>query len=226
MFLFDPTFILLIPVLLFAGWAQMRVSTTFNEYSRVAARSGYSGKDAARQVLDVHGLQTVAIEQISGNLTDHYDPRSRVLRLSPNVYQGNSLAAVGVACHEAGHAVQHAHNYFPLEIRSLIFPVAQFGSFAAWPLFFLGFLFGFAGLMNLGIIVFSLATLFQIATLPVELDASHRAIAALTENGIIASDEVPGTRKVLNAAALTYVAAALMAIMQLVRLLVLRNMRD
>lgn len=204
----------------------MKVSSTFNRFSRVRARSGYSGSEAARQVLNANGLYDVSIETTRGHLSDHYDPRKKVLRLSPDVYNGNSLAAVGVACHEVGHAIQHARAYFPLEIRSFIFPVAQFGSIAAWPLFFLGFLFGFSGLMNLGIIVFSVAALFQIATLPVELDASRRAIAALTTNGIIGTDEVPGARSVLNAAALTYVAAVLMAVMQLVRLLVLRDMRE
>ncbi len=226
MFFWDPTYLLLLPVIAFAGWAQMKVSSTFNEYARVRARSGYNGKEAARKVLDANGLYDVAIERIKGRLSDHYDPRSKVLRLSSEVYGGSSLASLGVACHEAGHAIQHARGYVPLEMRSFIFPVAQFGSFAAWPLFFMGFFFGFPALMDIGIIVFTIAALFQIATLPVEFDASNRAIAALRTNGIVMQDEAPAARKVLNAAGLTYVAAALMAVMQLVRLLILRDARD
>lgn len=226
MFFWDPTYLLLLPVIAFAGVAQMKVSSIFNEYACVRARSGYTGKEAARKVLDINGLYDVVIEQISGRLSDHYDPRSKVLRLSSSVYGGSSLASLGVACHEAGHAIQHARGYMPLEIRTFIFPVAQFGSFAAWPLFFMGFFFGFPALMDMGIIVFTIAALFQVATLPVEFDASNRAIVALTTNGIVMQDEVSAVRKVLNAAGLTYVAATLMAVMQLVRLLVLRDSRD
>ena len=226
MFFWDPTFLLLIPVLIFAGWAQSKVKSTFNTYDDVRSMNGYTGESAARTVLDANGLDDVVIERVQGSLTDHYDPRSRTLRLSEDVYSSRSLSALGVACHEAGHALQHARGYFPLEIRSFIFPVARFGSFAAWPLFFLGFLFAAPALMDLGIIVFTFAALFQFATLPVELNASNRAIAALRTNGIISEQEIDGSRKVLNAAALTYVAAVLMAVMQLVRLLILRGARD
>jgi uncharacterized protein len=226
MFFWDPTFLLLIPVLLFAGWAQKKVSSTFNEYSKVRSANGYSGAQAARLILDANGLGDVAIEQTRGSLSDHYDPRSRTLRLSDSVYGSASLAALGVAAHEAGHALQHARGYFPLEIRSFIFPVAQFGSYAAWPLFFLGFLFALPALMDVGILVFTVAALFQFATLPVELNASNRAIAALTTNGIVSEHEVTSARKVLHAAALTYVAAVLMAVVQLVRLLILRGSRN
>jgi Zn-dependent membrane protease YugP len=222
----DPTMILLIPVLIFAAWAQSKVSSTFRQFSKVRTMSGFTGYQAARNVLDANGLSDIQIERVKGSLTDHYDPRTRTLRLSEGVYSAPSLAAVGVAAHEAGHALQHAHGYTPLAFRSFIFPVAQFGSFAAWPLFFIGFLFVIPSFMTLGIIVFTFAALFQFATLPVELDASRRAIAALEGNGIVSANEVDGARKVLNAAALTYVAAVLMSVMQLIRLLVLRNSRD
>lgn len=226
MFFWDPTFLLLIPVLIFAGWAQQKVRSTFDEYSKVRSANGYSGAQTARLVLDANGLDDVTIEQVGGSLSDHYDPRSRTLRLSESVYGSASLAALGVAAHEAGHAIQHARGYFPLEIRSFIFPVAQFGSYAAWPLFFLGFLFTLPALMDIGILVFTVAALFQFATLPVELNASDRAIAALTTTGIVSESEVTGARKVLQAAALTYVAAVLMAVVQLVRLLILRGSRN
>jgi len=226
MLFWDPTFILLVPVLLFAGWAQMKVKATFREFSHSTTSTGMSGNRAARTVLDANGLQDVAIEEIRGELTDHFDPRANVLRLSEPVYAGRSLAAVGVACHEAGHALQHAHRYAPLALRSAIIPVAQFGSIAAWPLFLMGFFFQFPALMDIGIMIFSAAALFQIITLPVELDASRRAIAALITHGIITAPEVPAARKVLNAAALTYLAGVVMALMQLVRLLILRSSRD
>ena len=163
MYFGDMTYMLLLPVLIFAGWAQMKVSSTFAQFARVPTRSRYTGEQAARHVLNAEGLHHVAIEQIPGRLSDHYDPRGQVWSLSPEVYNGDSLAAVGVACHEVGHAIQHAHSYFPLQIRQFIFPVAQFGSFAAWPLFFLGFLFSSFSLMDLGIAVFTVAALFQIA---------------------------------------------------------------
>lgn len=226
MFFWDPTFILIIPALFFAGWAQLKVKTTFNEYARVRAQSGYTGYDAAKAILEANGIYDVSITQSRGHLSDHYDPEKKVLRLSENVSQGTSLAALGVAAHEAGHAMQHAQGYFPLHIRSFVYPVAHFGSFAAWPLFFMGFLFGFPLLMNLGILVFAAAALFQIATLPVEIDASRRAIVALTSRGIVLPQEKEGARRVLDAAALTYVAALIMAVMQLMRLIVLRGMRD
>lgn len=222
----DPTMILLLPVIAFAAWAQHRVSSTFRRYADVRSARGMTAQETARSILDSNGLQDVAIEPVRGTLTDHYDPRTRVLRLSDSVYASSSIAALGVAAHEVGHAVQHAQHYGPLALRNGILPVAQFGSFAAWPLFFMGFFFQFPLLMDLGIFVFILAALFQVVTLPVELDASRRAITALTTNGILVADEVEPARKVLKAAALTYVAAVLMAVIQLVRLLVLRSSRD
>ncbi|MBO8125970.1 MAG: zinc metallopeptidase [Firmicutes bacterium] len=229
MFFWDPTFIILIPGLILAFWAQSKVSSTFQRYLRVSSRKGYTGAEVARELLRANGVYDVSVEMIRGHLTDHYDPRHKVIRLSPEVYNGTSLASVGVAAHETGHALQHHHEYFPLQLRNSLVPVANFGSNLAFPLFFIGFLFqsqfGLT-LMNLGILLFSAALLFQVLTLPVELNASNRAIAMLSAQGIIARDEEGGARKVLSAAAWTYVAAVAMAALQLIRLLVLRGYRD
>ncbi len=230
MFLFgyDPTWYLLIPGIILAFWAQAKVSNTFARYSRVRSRRGLTGAQVARALLDQAGLPDVAVEPIPGNLTDHYDPRHRVVRLSSPVYREDSLAALGVAAHETGHALQHAKGYAPLGIRNSLFPVANLGSNLALPLVFLGFLMGRGGLwlMDLGILLFTGALLFQLITLPVELNASRRAVALLEEGGYLLPEETDGAWKVLSAAAWTYVAAALVAVLQLVRLLLLRQSRD
>lgn len=225
MFGFDPTMVLLVPAIILAMYAQAKVSSTFAKYSRQGTASGMTGSQVARRLLDRNGLSDVSIEVTQGSLTDHYDPRTRILRLSPDVYGGNSMAAFGVAAHETGHAIQHASGYLPLGIRNSIFPVASIGSQAAMPLFIIGLFAGLGPLMQLGILFFSVSVVFQIVTLPVEFNASGRALHLLEEQGFLVGDEVSGARKVLSAAALTYLAAALMAVLQLVRLLILRNNR-
>ncbi len=229
MFFWDPTFIILIPGLFLALWAQTKVQSTFRQYLRVRSKKGYTGAQVAHALLRANGVTDVTVERTRGVLSDHYDPRHKVIRLSDQVYDGSSLASVGVAAHETGHALQHHQEYFPLQIRNSLVPVANFGSNLAFPLFFLGFFFqsqfGLT-LMNIGILLFSAALLFQLFTLPVELNASNRAIAMLSGQGIISMDEESGTRKVLSAAAWTYVAAVAMAALQLIRLLVLRGYRD
>jgi len=224
---YDPTYILLIIAMIISGWAQAKVSSTYSKYSRVYARNGRSAADVARAILDYNGLRDVRIEHIRGNLTDHYDPRSRVLRLSDSVYSSTSVAAQGVAAHEVGHAVQHAEGYAPLKIRNMIVPVANFGTKASWIFIILGALMGSMGLIQMGIIFFSFAVIFQLITLPVEFDASNRALAALEGCNFLVGEEVKQSRKVLSAAAMTYVAAALTAVLQLLRLvLIFGNRRD
>ncbi len=225
MLFWDGTILLLVPVLIFAMWAQNRVRTTYARYLRVPAARGLTGAEAARRLLDAAGLSQVAIERIPGTLTDHYDPRARVLRLSEDNWAGRSVAALGVACHEAGHALQHAAAYAPLQWRQAIWPVAGIGTNLAFPLFFLGFLFRIPALMDIGILAYGVAALFTLVTLPVEFDASRRAVVLLTRHGLVTPEERRDVEKVLNAAALTYVAAALMAVAQLVRLLILRDRR-
>ena len=227
MFLPDATWLIIMPAFIFALWAQNRVQSAYGKYSRVHSRSGISGAQSARRLLDAAGLNNITVEQGHGHLTDHYDPRSGVIRLSPGVYQSSSLAALGIAAHEAGHAIQHGEGYMPLAFRNNIFPVANIGSRMAVPLFFIGFFFGGARLlMDVGILFFSFAVIFQIITLPVEFNASTRAVALLEGSGFISRDEVGPTRQVLNAAALTYLAAAAVAITQLIRLLILRDRRN
>jgi Zn-dependent membrane protease YugP len=222
----DITFFVLLPALIFALYAQSHVNTTFNRYLRQPARIGWNGAQVARALLDKSGLSQVQIKMTRGRLGDHYDPTTKSLNLSPEVYNGTSVAAIGVAAHETGHAVQHAQAYAPLSFRNSLYPVASFGSTLAFPLFFLGLVFSpNSGLMDIGIWLFSFALLFQLVTLPVEYNASSRALRLLTSEGYITSDEAPKTKAVLSAAALTYVAAAAMSAMQLVRLLLLRNMR-
>jgi len=225
MFLYDPTYILVLPALVFAMWAQSKVSTTFRKYLRVFAASNYTGAQVARYLLDAHGLHDVKVEMARGFLTDHYDPRKRVLRLSQPVYTSTSVAALGVAAHETGHAVQHAQNYIPLGIRNNLFPIASFGSQAAFPLFFLGLLFAIPLLMDIGIWFFIAALAFQVVTLPVEFNASRRAMAMLTESGFLTQEERPRAQEVLSAAALTYVAAVAVSAMQLLRLFLIRDSR-
>lgn len=222
---FDPTYVLIIPALILAIWAQAKVSSAFKKYMRVRAASGITGAQAARNLLDANGLHDVKVELTRGSFTDHYDPRTKVLRLSQPVYQSSSVAALGIAAHETGHALQDAQNYIPLGIRNNIFPIASFGSQAAFPLFFIGLLFQSQTLMTVGIWFFIAALAFQLVTLPVEFNASNRALRLLTDGGYITKSELPKTREVLSAAALTYVAAVAMSALQLVRLLLLRGQR-
>lgn len=223
---FDPTFIILIPAMLFAAYAQSKINSTFNTYLRVRNSNGYTGFQVARTILDRHGLQNIPIELTQGHLTDHYDPRNRVLRLSNEVYNGVSVASVGVAAHECGHAIQHQEGYAPLSIRNTIAPVASIGSQLSWILVLAGLFFNYLQLIDLGILFFGAAVLFQVITLPVEYNASNRAIAMLTEYNLVPANEVAPARKVLSAAALTYLAAMIVSVMQLLRLVLIRGRRD
>ena len=228
---FDPTMILLVPAMILALWAQWRVQHTYDELSRVRASNGLTGREMAQAIMTRNGISDVAVEEVGGVLSDHFDPRVKKVRLSSANYGGDSLASIAVAAHEVGHVLQHAQGYAPLAIRGAIVPVASFGSTLAFPLFFIGFVFGGQGqfakvMMDLGILLFSGAVLFQAVTLPVEFDASKRAMAQLTEGGALAPQEVAGAKRVLDAAALTYVAAAAMAALQLIRLILLRRSRD
>ena len=223
----DPTYILVIIGVIISLWASAKVKTTYSKYSRVRSMSGLTGAQAAERILHSAGLYDVRIEHISGDLTDNYDPKNRVLRLSDTVYGSASVAAVGVAAHECGHAVQDQKDYAPLRIRNSLVPVANFGTMAAWPIIIIGLIFGSSHfLVNLGILLFSLGVLFQLVTLPVEFDASSRAIQILGNTGILYVDEIRQTRKVLNAAAMTYVAAAAASILSLLRLILLFGGRD
>ena len=217
---FDPTYILVLMGVVICLIASAKMNSTFSRYSRVRNHSGMTGRDAAEQILHREGLYDVRIEHISGNLTDHYDPRTRTLRLSDATYNSTSVAALGVAAHECGHAIQHARGYAPLSFRSALVPVANIGSQLSWLFIILGIFFGGSHtLIMIGILMFSAAVLFQLVTLPVEFNASGRALKLLSETGILQKDEVSDTRKVLSAAALTYVAAAATAVLQLLRLL-------
>lgn len=217
--------IFVLPALLFVLYAQARVKSAFERNAGVWARSGVSGARVARQLLDEAGLDDVPVERTPHHLGDHYDPRKRVVRLSAPVHDHSSLAALGVAAHEVGHAIQHGTGYAPLHIRNSIIPVAQFGSTLAWPLFFVGLLTNAGALMDIGIILFTGAVLFQLVTLPVEFNASSRAVALLEAGNYLNRDEVGRAKEVLNAAALTYVAALAMAVAQLLRLMLLRGRR-
>lgn len=224
---FDPTMIILIPAIIFTLFAQGKVKSSFAKYLRVPTRKGYTGAQVARLLLDQHGLQDMPIEVSRGQLSDHYDPTKRVLRLSGEVYQGNSIASVSVAAHEVGHAIQHANGYIPLSLRNMVFPVARFGSSAAWFFIIIGLLMpALGGLMDVGILLFGAAVAFQVITLPVEFNASSRALRLLDANGFITEDETEGAQKVLRAAALTYVAAMASGIAQLLRLILIRNRRN
>ena len=220
--------ILVIPALLFAGWAQMSVSSAFSRYSRVRNMRGMTGAQAARRILDDNGLQNVRVEHIGGKLTDHYDPGAQVVRLSDSVYAGDSIASLGVAAHECGHAAQHATGYAPLKFRGALVPAANFGSTLAWPLILIGlFLRSDTAVIfiNMGILLFSAAVLFQLVTLPVEFNASSRAVKVLETTGMLYPEEIRQTKAVLGAAALTYVASAASAILQLLRLLLITGRR-
>lgn len=222
--------ILLLATMIFSVWASIRVNTTFKKYSSVRPASGITGAEAARRVLDANGLYNVRIERIHGNLTDHFDPRSNVIRLSDSVYGSSSASAIGVAAHEAGHAVQYANGYAPLKLRNAIIPMTNIGSRLAVPLILLGILFASAGtqfiyIAYIGVACFSLSTLFQLLTLPTEFDASHRALASIDESGLLRGEELTAAGKVLSAAALTYVAALAASLLQLLRLIAIVNNR-
>lgn len=225
---YDPTYILVMTGVVICLLASAKMNSTFSKYSRVRSHSGMTGKEAAEALLHREGIYDVRVEYVAGNLTDHYDPRSKVLRLSDATYQQTSVAAIGVAAHECGHAIQHARGYAPLSIRSALVPVANFGSSIAWPLIIIGLIMNSQTsqlFLNLGVIAFSMAVLFQIVTLPVEFNASRRALKILGNTGMLYPDEVRETRKVLTAAALTYVAGAASAILQLLRLIMISNSR-
>ena len=232
MFYFDRTIILLIPAMILAFYAQFRVSSAYQRYSRMAVGMGITGQDAARRILDQNGLQGVPIELVKGTMTDHYDPRKRVMRLSQGVSQSASIAAVSIAAHEAGHAIQHSTGYAALKARNAFAPVASFASQLSWPLLLIGLLISAAAgpsgqwgylLFDIGILLYAAAVLFQIITLPVEFNASRRAMAQLSDLGIVNQEESRGAKKMLSAAALTYVAAMAVAIANLLRLLLIRN---
>jgi len=227
--LFDPTMLLVLPGLILAIWAQFKVKSSYARFSKVGTQSGLTGAQVAQYILQDAGINAVDIECIPGDLTDHYDPRSRTLRLSQAVYSGNSIAALGIAAHEVGHAIQHARMYAPLGIRNIVYPVCSIGSTLAFPLFFAGFFLPVSlgtTVIQLAILLFSLAVFFTVLTLPVEFNASSRALAALRNGGYLTSDELKGARKVLNAAALTYVAGAAMAVLQLIRMVLIAQSRD
>ena len=222
----DPTMLVLIPAILLTVYAQGKVKSSFSKYLQVNTRKNYTGAQVARILLDEHRLENIPIEVTPGIMSDHYDPSKRVLRLSKDVYSGSSIAAVSVAAHEVGHAIQHDSEYVPLSLRNKIFPLARFGSSAAWPLILIGLLIPtMSNMMDIGIVLFATAVLFQLITLPVEFNASSRAMELLDSNGFITSTERRGAKKVLKAAALTYVAAMASGVSQLIRLLLIRNRR-
>jgi Zn-dependent membrane protease YugP len=229
MFGFDPTMVLLIPAMIFAFWAQWKVQNTYQKYARVRAANGMTGRQMAQAIMQRNGITDVGVEEVGGTLSDHYDPRSKRVRLSEPIHDGDSISSIAVAAHEVGHVLQHAQGYAPLALRSAMAPVVGIASTAAMPLFFIGLIFNIRGvslwLMDLGILFFAAAVLFHLVTLPVEFDASKRALAQLTSSGAVMPEEVAGAKRVLDAAALTYVASAAMAALQLIRLVVLRNSR-
>ncbi|RDY24879.1 peptidase [Romboutsia maritimum] len=216
---FDPTMIILIPAIIFTMYAQFKVSSTTSRFLRVNTYRGYTGERTARAILDSNGLYNVSIEMVRGHLSDHYDPRSKILRLSQDVYYGTSITSVAVAAHECGHAIQHAKGYAPLNLRSGLVPIVNFTSNASWFLMGIGLFLQRGLFLKIGILLFSASVLFQIITLPVEFNASSRAIVQLENLGIVEGKELRQSRSVLNAAALTYVAAALTSVLQLLRLL-------
>ena len=230
----DTTILVLIPAMIFAFWAQMRVNSTFKKYAKIPSRRGLTGAEAARRVLDANGLRHITIDRVHGHLTDHFDPTAGVIRLSDATYASTSVAAIGVAAHEAGHAVQHAEGYVPIKVRSAIIPLTRFGSFLAMPLFLIGLLMGSGSylgygigtiFMVTGILFFSFSTLFQLVTLPTEFNASARAMKALEDGGLLAADELPAAKATLSAAAMTYVAALASSLASLLRLILIFNRR-
>lgn len=220
-FYYDSTYILVIIGAIISMIASARVKSTYAKYGKVRSHSGMTATDAARMILDNAGLRHIRIERVSGDLTDHYSPKEQVLRLSDTTINSGSIAAIGVAAHECGHAIQHAQHYAPLNIRNAIVPVVNLGSTLSWPMIFLGLLFGFTGFFKIGILLFSFSLIFQIITLPVEFNASSRAVAILESSGMLYEDELKGARKVLSAAAMTYVAAVVATLLSLLRLIIL-----
>lgn len=224
----DPTYILVVIGAVICMIASARVKGTFNKYSQLRSMSGMNGAQVAQRVLHAAGIYDVQVRHVSGSLTDHYDPRTKTVNLSDPVYNATSVAALGVAAHECGHAIQHAKSYAPLSIRSALVPIANFGSMLAWPVILIGLLFNTRSsglIIDIGILLFSAAVLFQLVTLPVEFDASRRALVMLRTQGILADDELRYTRRVLKSAALTYVASAAAAILQLLRIILITNGR-
>lgn len=211
--------ILVIPAMILAAWAQFKVKSTYNKFSKVSNNKGITGAYAAQAVLTHYGITDVRIEQVSGKLTDHYDPKAKVIRLSQGVYGSTTIAAVGIACHEAGHAAQHAQNYAPIKIRNSLVPVCNIGSTLGIPLAILGYFLGFEPLISIGLLLYAAIALFQVVTLPVELNASKRAMKVIDETGLLYDDEQGGAKKVLTAAAMTYIASMLVAIANLLRLI-------
>jgi len=223
---FDELYLILVlPALLFSMWAQHQVTSTFNRFSSQRTINGLTGASAAREVLRRAGVTSVSIERVKGNLTDHYDPRTNVIRLSDSVHDIASVAAVGVAAHEAGHALQYAAKYTPIKLRAAIIPITNIGSKLAIPLVIAGLIFEMTGLINIGILLFSAVVIFQLITLPVEFNASRRAIKALEASNMLSSNEIPGARKVLSAAALTYVGALVVSVAQLIRFIAIAGRR-
>ena len=226
MYYFDPTYFLVLIGVVICLLASAKMNSTFNKYSRVRNHSGMTGREAAEAVLHRAGIYDVRVEHVSGNLTDHYDPRSKVLRLSDATYNSTSVAAMGVAAHECGHAIQHHTGYLPLHLRSLTVPIAKIGSTFYWPLILLGLILGYTGLARIGVLLFLFVVLFQLLTLPVEFNASRRARRILAERNILVGEELTGAEKVLRAAALTYVASLFSSILQLLRLVLLTRSND
>ena len=218
-FYFDWTVLIVLPALVFTIWAQMKVNSTFNRYSKIYTSGRLTGAEAARRILDANGLYDVKIERVHGSLTDHYDPKKNVIRLSETVHDVSSVAAVGVAAHETGHAIQHARGYFPIRVRMAIIPVTRIGSMLSMPLFIIGLLLASSPFILLGILLYSLITVFQLVTLPVEFNASRRAMQTLESQGILYKEELDGAYSVLSAAAMTYVAALATSLIQLLRLI-------
>jgi len=223
---FDPLFLVLVlPTMIFAMWAQHRVSSSFKQYSQKRILRGLTGAQAAEEVLRQSGVHGVRVEKVGGHLTDHFDPRDNVIRLSESVYDAPTVAAVGVAAHEAGHAIQYANGYAPMKVRAAIIPVTNIGSKLAMPLILIGLIMGMTGLINIGIILFGAVVVFQLVTLPVEFNASRRAISVLDSSSILTGDEIEGSKRVLTAAALTYVGALAVSLAQLIRLVALSRRR-
>lgn len=223
---FDPTYLLVLLGAVVCMIASAKVKSTYQKYSRVGTASGMTSQEVAMRMLHEAGIYDVQIQRINGELTDHYSPKEKVLRLSDTVYGSTSVAAIGVAAHECGHALQHQQEYGPLKLRSVAVPMANFGSYLSWPIILLGLFLGYMNLAKIGVLLFCFVVFFQLITLPVELDASRRAMQVLTGQGILVGQEVDGARKVLQAAALTYVAALFSAILQLIRLILLTQGGD
>jgi Zn-dependent membrane protease YugP len=223
---FDSSILLLLPAIIFSMWAQFKVQSNFDRYSKVRVANGMTGAQAAAAVLRAAGISNVRIEKVAGHLSDHFDPRDNVIRLSESVHDKATVAAIGVAAHEAGHAIQYAHGYSPMKVRAAIIPMTNVGSKLALPLLLIGFLMAATGLIYAGIALFSTVALFQLVTLPVEFNASNRALAAIQSGSILTPQEIDGSRKVLTAAALTYVAALAMSVMQILRFLMMARSND